>query len=104
MYVISLSAATSTLIATIIRDQPYVSLYQNYFFKVRNEEIAQDAFLGVQDTSPSIADYQLFVVTGSTVALPKGDYPYKLYTASGATQADIIYTNILEQGTIRIQS
>jgi len=104
MYTISVSAATSLLITTSVRDNPFNSLYEDYAFVLRDEQTLRDVYLMVADVSTDTSVYQHFDVVGADIALPLGTYAYKLYTASGNTSNDIIYTDILEQGFIKLKA
>ena len=102
MYTISVSAATSLLVTTSVRDNPFNTLYENYAFVLRDEQSLRDVTIMVTDVSTEPSVYQHFDVVGADVALPLGSYHYKLYTASGSTSASIIYTKVLEQGFIKL--
>lgn len=104
MYTISYSAASSVLISTCLRDFPLVSsaFSENYAFVMRNEEVLQDFIMMTVDQSTARNVYQQFVVTGSTISLPLGQYKYTLYNASASTQADINYNRVLENGFLHL--
>ena len=102
MQYISKSAATSSLVFTTIRDHPDVDLYQYYCFVMTDAKSNTEYMLFVQDQSVSTANYQHFIVTGSTIDLTLDMYNYKLYAATGMTNNDILYNNILEPGIIKL--
>ena len=104
MYYISKSAATSSLVCTLVRDLPFTDLTQYYAFVLFDINNQQDHIIMTQDRSDVVNNFQHFIITGSTIQLALGNYNYKLYSASGSTESDIDYSTILQPGTIKITS
>ncbi len=104
MYTLSKSASTNIMIAHPVREQPLYGVYENYAFVMKNPGNLQDFKLMVEDVSDATYLYQHFNVSGSSISLPVGRYDYKMYTASGASESQIIYTKVLEYGIMVITS